>query len=67
MENEINARSPDSESSIIADINFHKTLVDANNNSYFQKLIIFLDENFRIKIKKGNANSAKINNISEKV
>jgi hypothetical protein len=67
MENEINARSPNSVSSIIADINFHKTLVDANNNSYFQQLIIFLDENFRIKIKKGNANSAKINNISEKV
>jgi len=67
MENEINAGSPDSESSIIADINFHKTLVDATNNSCFQQLIIFLDENFRITIKKGRANSAKVKNIPEKV
>ena len=67
MENEINAGSPDSESSIIADINFHKAVADATNNFYFQQLIEFLKENLRATIETGRVNSAKIKNIPEKV
>ena len=67
IENEINAGSPDSESSIIADINFHEAIADATNNFYFQQLIEFLKENLRATIETGRVNSAKIKNIPEKV
>ena len=67
MENEISAGNSDSEDSIVADINFHEALADATNNSCFQKLIKFFNENLRITIEAERVNSAKIKNMPEKV